>query len=78
MSGRAVVNLHVQPFRLLKKAEAAHYCSRSIKTFEGQCPVRPIVMANGDRLWDVHDLDAWIDGLKVGATEDDEDLARLG
>jgi len=53
----ATLNLRIQPFRLLTKAEAAHYCRRSIKKFEFQCPVAPIEMADGDLLWDVHDLD---------------------
>lgn len=75
---RATLNLRVQPYRLLTKTDAAHYCSRSIKSFEGQCPVRPIVMTNGDRLWDVVDLDAWIDGLKVGTSTDDDIIAKLG
>ena len=78
MTGRATVNLRVQPFRLLKKADAAFYCARSPKTFEAQCPVRPIVMANGDVLWDVYDLDAWIDSLKAGASSDDKIVALLG
>ena len=78
MTGRATVNLRVQPFRLLKRVDAAHYCARSAKTFETQCPVRPITMANGDVLWDVYDLDAWIDGLKAGASSDDKIIALLG
>jgi hypothetical protein len=60
----ATLNLRVQPFRLLTKAEAAHYCRRSVKKFEAQCPVPPVEMADGDRLWDVRDLDRWIDSLK--------------
>jgi hypothetical protein len=36
-------------------------------------------MADGDLLWDVHDLDGWIDGLKSGTDNDDADkiVARL-
>src|SRR5262249_9219528 len=45
------LSLRVQPFRLLTKAEAAHFCRRSVKKFEAQCPVPPIEMADGDRLW---------------------------
>jgi hypothetical protein len=74
----ATLNLRVQPFRLFTKAEAAHYCRRQAKTFEAQCPVRPIRMANGDLLWDVHDLDKWIDSLKAGVNIDADDIvARL-
>ncbi|GJE58385.1 hypothetical protein [Methylobacterium trifolii] len=75
----ATLNLRVQPFRLLTRAEAAHYCRRTLKKFEAQCPVRPVEMADGDRLWDVQDLDRWIEGLKGGdASDHDAILARLG
>jgi hypothetical protein len=73
------VNLRVQPYRLLKKAEAAHYCRRSVKRFSIECPVKPIKMPNGDEVWDVLDLDKWIDSLKSGADHDaDAILAKLG
>ena len=68
------LNLRVQPFRLLTKMEAAHYCRRTVKTFEAQCPVAPIKMANGDRLWDVRDLDRWIDSLKGPPGNDLDDI----
>jgi hypothetical protein len=74
----ATINLRVQPFRLLTKGEAAHYCRRSVKKFESQCPVSPIEMADGDRLWDVRDLDHWIDSLKNGSgDETDAIVSRL-
>lgn len=74
------LNLRIQPYRLLTKVEAAHYCRRSVKKFENQCPVRPIQMADGDLLWDVLDLDRWIDSLKVDAADSTADaiVARLG
>lgn len=75
----ANLNIRLQPYRLMTKAEAAHYCRRSLKKFEAQCPVRPIEMADGDRLWDVIDLDRWIEGLKAGTADDaDAIVARLG
>jgi hypothetical protein len=64
------VNLRVAPYRLFTKAEAAHYCRRSPAKFEARCPIAPIVMVDGDRLWDVIDLDRWIDGLKTGKSSD--------
>lgn len=74
----ATLNLRVQPYRLLTKTEAAHYCRRSVKKFEIQCPVQPLKMADGDLLWDVQDLDRWIDGLKTGLLDEAEAaLARL-
>jgi hypothetical protein len=74
----ATVNLRVAPYRLFTKAEAAHYCRRSNAQFEAQCTVAPIIMPNGDKLWDVLDLDKWIDSLKAGkSSEADEIIARL-
>jgi len=40
------------------------------RKFEAQCPVTPIIMADGDRLWDVLDLDKWIDSLKEPKSND--------
>jgi hypothetical protein len=37
----ATLSLRVQPFRLLTKAEAAHYCRRSVKKFEANAPFHP-------------------------------------
>lgn len=72
------LNLRVQPYRLLTKVEAAHYCRRSIKKFATQCPVQPLKMADGDLLWDVQDLDRWIESLKSGTIDEAEAaLARL-
>jgi hypothetical protein len=72
------INLRVAPYRLFTKAEAAHYCRRSSAKFEAQCPVTPIIMADGDRLWDVLDLDKWIDSLKEPKSSDaDAIVARL-
>lgn len=72
------LNLRIQPYRLLTRAEAAQYCRRSPKKFQMQCPVRPIEMPDGELLWDVQDLDKWIDGLKIGNDGPDHILARLG
>jgi hypothetical protein len=74
----ATLNLKIQPSRLLTKAEAAHYCRRPIKKFDLECPVRPVQMSDGDLLWDVRDLDHWIDSLKHDEDSgSDAILARL-
>jgi len=62
----------------MTKAEAALYCRRPVKKFEAQCPVRPLRMVDGDELYDVQDLDAWIDGLKNGHEDSDDIVGRLG
>lgn len=76
---RAVIEVSLPPYRMLKKAEAASYCGMAAKAFEGHCPVIPVQMPNGLRLWDARDLDAWLDGLKAGdADSDDAILDKLG
>jgi hypothetical protein len=76
----AVIQLNIIPKRMLTKAEASDHCGRSIKRFEIECPVNPVQFANGDRRYDVHDLDAWLDDLKRGIDRNDGDdiLTRLG
>ncbi len=73
----ATLNLHISPYRLFTKTEAAHYCRRSPAKFEAECPVTPVVMPGGDRLWDVRDLDRWIDELKFDYSGAEDIVARL-
>jgi len=75
----ATLQLNVIPKRMLTKAEAAHHCGRTIKRFEIECPVAAVRFPNGDRRFDVQDLDRWLDQLK-GGTLDEADAAieRLG
>jgi hypothetical protein len=49
------------------------------KKFEAQCPVAPIEMPDGDKVWDVQDLDKWIDSLKSSKMDDSAEsiVARL-
>jgi hypothetical protein len=75
MSG-VMVNVAVRPYRLLTKSDAAHYCRRSVKKFGVECPVSPVRMPGGDELWDAHDLDRWIDGLKTGGEDQVEAIIR--
>lgn len=76
---KAVLNLQVQPYRMLKKSDAAAYCGVSAARFETLCRVTAVLYPDGTRLWDVRDLDAWVDGLKTGALDSDEAiLERLG
>jgi hypothetical protein len=76
----AVLQLNIVPKRMLTKAEASNHCGRSIKRFEIECPINPVQFANGDRRYDVHDLDAWLDDLKRGTVRNDADqiITRLG
>ena len=76
----ATLNLNVLQKRMLTKSEAAEHCGRSAKRFEIECPVQSVRFANGDVRWDVRDLDAWIDSLKVGLIDRDSDaiVDKLG
>ena len=69
----------VKPVRLMTKGDAAEHCCRSSRVFASECPVPPLIMSNGDVLYDIRDLDDWIDGLKGGLSHDDGEaaLARL-
>jgi hypothetical protein len=75
----AVLQLNIVPKRMLRKTEAADHCGRWVKRFEVECPVKPIQFPNGDRRWDICDLDAWLDALKSGAIAGgaDDILGRL-
>lgn len=75
----AVLHLEIVPKRMLTKAEAAHYCGRSVNSFKAECPVVPVRFANGQLRYDARDLDAWLDQLKAGSAIDADDIvARLG
>lgn len=75
---QATLNLRVSPRRMLSPREAAEYCGRPAKRFQNECPVRPIAFPNGDNLYDMRDLDDWIDGLKGGDSAAADDIvARL-
>lgn len=75
----ATLNIKVSPRRMLSTREASEYVGMPTKRFPGACSVRPIAMPDGSHLYDMRDLDAWLDGLKSGAPDsDDEILGRLG
>lgn len=76
---KAVLKLDVQPYRMMKKGDAAAYCGIPSGRFEALCKIAPVLYPDGTRLWDVRDLDAWVDGLKSGSPDDDDAiLERLG
>lgn len=76
--GQATLNIKVAPRRMLTAREAAEYCGLSAKRF-GSCGIKPVTYPNGELLYDIQDLDRWIDGLKEGASDsDDAIIARLG
>lgn len=77
MSG-AIVQLNVIAKRMLTLQEAAQHCGRSVKRFQIECPAAEVIFPNGDRRFDVRDLDKWLDSLKDGGDDADEIVSRLG
>lgn len=75
----ASIKLTISPRRMLDGKEAAEYCGLPSRHFSKMCTVTPVAMPNGDRRWDMQDLDLWINALKAGNTDDDDQLIeKLG
>ena len=70
----ATLNIKVSPRRMLSIREAADYCALPIKRFHVLCSVSPILMPTGKNLYDIQDLDRWLDGLKIGQPNGDDDI----
>ena len=73
----ATLNLNVVPRRMLKPSEAATYCCLSGTKFKRECPVDPIEYECGDRVYDIRELDKWLDTYRGGSTDIDEQIGRL-
>ncbi|PZU21950.1 MAG: hypothetical protein DI589_13730 [Shinella sp.] len=79
MVSAATLNIKVSPRRMLSEREAAEYIGLTLKRFQGARPVAPIEMPGKVLVYDMRDLDAFIDQRKVGASDNDDDiLAALG
>lgn len=73
------LDVRMTPRRMVNAREAAEYTGLTAGIFKAACPVAPIEMAHGRQLYDLRDLDRWIDTLKAGASDDDDALlSRLG
>lgn len=70
----ATLQLSIVPKRMLTKAEAALHCGRPVKRFDAECDVTPVKFPNGDRRYDIRDLDAWLDRMKGGVSGDADDI----
>lgn len=77
MGQTATLNIKVAPRRMLSPREAAEYCGLPLKRFPSSCAVPPVLMPDGAKLYDLRDLDAWLDALKGGVSSEDEILRRL-
>lgn len=74
MKGVPVMNVEYK--RFLTEREAATYGGFSLTEFRRDCPVRPIERAQGRKVFDVSELDTWLDGTKP--MDQDSIVARLG
>ena len=73
----ATVQLNIILKRMLTRKEAAHHCGRSLRRFNIECPVSPVLFPNGDERFDMKDLDGWLDTLKGTEVDIDSILASL-
>ncbi|WP_296077768.1 hypothetical protein [uncultured Agrobacterium sp.] len=75
----AMLNIRVIQPRMLSPKMAAEYVGIPQKRFPGACPVTPVAMPGDVKLYDVRDLDKWLDELKGGTDAADDDIiGKLG
>jgi hypothetical protein len=75
----AMLNIRVIQPRMLSLKMAADYLGIPQKRFPVTCPVTPVALPGDVKLYDVRDLDKWLDELKVGLGDDDDDIInKLG
>lgn len=74
-----MINIKVAPRRMLSGSEAATYCGLPAKRFHALCNCQPVAMPHGQKLYDIVDLDGWLDSLKVNAPDSDNAIVgKLG
>lgn len=67
------------PRRMLSLKEAADYCGLAARKFPIECGVAPVAFPSGAKMYDIHDLDAFLDSLKNGISPGDDDIiGKLG
>ena len=75
----ATLNIRVAPRHMLTLKEAADYCGLPVRKFPIDCHVKPVAMPSGGKVYDMRDLDAFIESIKGGdASSDDAIIAKLG
>lgn len=74
-----MLNIKVVQPRMMSMRQAADYIGIPLKRFTRICSVRPVALSDGDERYDIRDLDQWLDHLKAGhADPDNEIVGRLG
>lgn len=75
----ATLNIKVSPRRMLTAREAADYCGLPLKKFTHHCQVSPLQLPGEEIRFDMKDLDEWLDGMKSGLPNGDDDITgKLG
>lgn len=49
--------------RFLSDRQAADYAGMTLTEFRRDCPIAPQERAQGRKVWDVYELDRWLDGV---------------
>ena len=73
----ATLNIRVVQPRLMSQKQAADYVGLPLKRFPSACPVPLIEMPGNVRVYDIRDLDAWVDQIKSGASDPDDAILAL-
>lgn len=75
----ATLNIRVVQPRMMSLKQAADYVGLPQRRFPAACPVSPVALPGDIKLYDVRDLDAWVDLVKAGSADsDDAILDKLG
>lgn len=70
----ALLNIRIVQPRMISLKQAADYVGLPLKRFPRICSVRPVEMPESEKRYDIRDLDQWLDQLKEGDTEADQDI----
>lgn len=80
MEAATIFAVKIPPRRMLTKQEAAAYCGLRPRAFAKSCRISMVAFPNGELLYDIRDLDHWLDTIKNGgdgSAGHDEILGRL-
>lgn len=73
-----MINLRIAPRRMISQRDAAAYCGLPLKSFPGYCNVAPVQMPNQKLLYDMKELDKYLDDLSESdVSSEDEMIAGL-
>lgn len=59
---KGIIVTETKYVRFLTERQAADYAGMTLVEFRRDCPVQPQQRAQGRKVWDVYELDRWLDG----------------